>query len=162
MKTVVADASPLIVLATCSLLPVLRQVAGKIVVPATVFAECTVFRHKPGASALLQAKSAGLLKVHADGDAALLGEVPALDAGEIAALALALQLRHPVLMDERLGRRVAAVHKIPVIGSAGVLLAARQRGLIPAVRPFLKEWQEYGYFLSPSLVEAVLMRAGEA
>jgi predicted nucleic acid-binding protein len=162
VKRLVADSSPLIVLALSRLLEVLCEVAGEIVVPATVFDECTHHRHKPGALALSSAESVGLLTVHPDADASLLDDVFALDAGEKAALALARQLRQPVLMDERLGRQVAALHKIPVIGSAGVLLAAKRRGLIPAVQPILAQWQTHGYFLAPSLLTAVLTRAGES
>jgi predicted nucleic acid-binding protein len=48
-----------------------------------------------------------------------------------------------------------------VIGSAGILLAAKARGLLPAVAPILATWREWGYFLAPALLEAVLIRAGE-
>lgn len=162
MKLVVADSGPLIALASTELLDVLRQVAGSVVVPHTVFGECTRVPHHPGAQALLAAQGAGLLTLHPDGDASVLGPIAALDAGETAALSLALQLQAPVLMDERLGRRVAALHGIPVIGSAGVLLAAKQRGLIATIAPVLAQWQGQGYFLSERLVAAVLKQAGEA
>jgi predicted nucleic acid-binding protein len=161
MKQLVADSSPLIVLAVSGLLEVLREVAGEIVVPSTVFDECTQHRYKPGTLALLNAESARLLTVHPDADASMLDNAPALDAGEKAALVLALQLRQAVLMDERLGRQVAALHEIPVIGSSGVLLAAKRRGLIRAVKPILTQWQTLGYFLSPALLAAVPTRAGE-
>jgi len=162
MKLVVADSGPLIVLARSGLLEVLRQVAGEVLVPATVFAECTGDVRKPGAHAILVARDAGLLSVHADVAATALGNIAALDAGELAALALALHLKQPVLMDERLGRQVAALHQIAVVGSAGVLLMAKRRGLIAAVGPVLASWQAMGYFLAPALLQAVLARAGES
>jgi predicted nucleic acid-binding protein len=65
-------------------------------------------------------------------------------------------------MDERLGRQAAAAHGIAVIGSAGILLAAKQRNIIEAVHPILQSWQSLGYFLSPSLIATVLQRAGES
>lgn len=73
-------------------------------------------------------------------------ELSGLEAGELAAINLALVLRCPVLIDERLGRQVA-----------------RRRGLtvIPAVAPILDQWLESGYFLSAALIKAVLSQAGE-
>ncbi|MGB8843342.1 MAG: DUF3368 domain-containing protein [Aliidongia sp.] len=85
-----------------------------------------------------------------------------LDAGEIAALAMARQLGCPALMDETIGRKAAIRLAIPVIGSAGILLAAKQRGLIAEIAPILARWKGYGYFLAPTLLDAVLSRAGEA
>ena len=40
--------------------------------------------------------------------------------------------------------------------------AAKKRGLVPAVAPILDQWRQSGYFLSASVVKAVLDRAGEA
>lgn len=162
MKLVVADSGPLIVFARSGLLGLLRQVTSEVVVPATVYAECTREFHKPGARAILQAAQSGLLAAHEDVDPVpLFGEVPTLDAGETAALALAFTLGHPVLMDERLGRSVAALHRIAVVGSAGILLAAKERGLVERIAPILASWQSMGYFLSPGLMAGVLTRAGE-
>jgi predicted nucleic acid-binding protein len=85
-----------------------------------------------------------------------------LDIGELAAIRLALALRCPILMDERLGRQAAQRQGLTVIGSAGLLIAAKQRGLIPAVPAILDQSRRSDYFLSAALVQAVLKRAGEA
>ena len=37
----------------------------------------------------------------------------------------------------------------------------QRRGLLPAVAPILATWREWGYFLAPELLKAVLTRAGE-
>jgi predicted nucleic acid-binding protein len=49
-----------------------------------------------------------------------------------------------------------------VIGSAGVLLAAKRRGLLEAFGPILDALTANGDRLSTDLVRAVLIRAGEA
>lgn len=162
MKRIVADSSPLIVLARSGLIPVLKQVAGDVLAPATVFSECTADPERPGARAIIRAKEEGLIDIRPDVEVPWSeGAPPMLDAGELAVLALARDLGCPVLMDERLGRQVARLHDVPVIGSAGILLAAKARGLLPAVAPILTNWGEWGYFLSPELLKAVLARAGE-
>ncbi len=162
MKRIVADSSPLIVLARSGLVRVLGQVAGDVLAPATVFSECTAEPGKPGAQAILRAKGEGVIDVRPDAEAGWSsGAPPLLDAGELAALALARSLGCPVLMDDRLGRQVAGLYDIPVIGSAGILLAAKARGFLPAVAPILTTWRQWGYFLAPELLKAVLARAGE-
>jgi hypothetical protein len=163
MRRVAGDSSPLIVLALSGLIPVARQVAGDVLAPAAVFSECTIDPEKPGARAIIEAQAEGLIEVRPDAEATWPGgPLPMLDAGDLAALALARTLGCPVLMDERLGRQIARLHAIPVIGSAGILLAAKARGLVPAVAPILSTWQAWGCFLAPGLLKAVLARAGES
>jgi predicted nucleic acid-binding protein len=162
VKLVIADSSPLIVFARSNMLEILRQVVGEVIVPVTVYEECTGDINKPGARLIFQANKAGLITVHPDSLVPLpTKNMPMLDKGEISALALALELGNPVLMDERLGRQAAVAHGIAVIGSAGILLAAKQKGLIDSVQPILLLWQSVGYFLSPALIANVLKRAGE-
>ncbi len=165
MNRLVCDASPLIVLAKSGLIPVLTRLSGQIIVPQTVLAECTVEMEMPGAQAVHAAVKSGQIEERPDipWPRNIPGEDHArLDAGELAAIRLAAALQCPVLMDERLGRQAAKRSGVTVIGSAGLLLVAKGRGLIPAVAPILDEWRGSGYFLSASLVEAILERAGEA
>ena len=145
------------------MLVILRKVVGEVVIPQTVYVECTRDLSKPGARIISEACQNGLLSVHPDSGIALASSnMPMLDKGEISALALALELGEPVLMDERLGRQAAVAHGIAVIGSAGILLAAKQKGVIESVQPILFAWQGMGYFLAPSLLANVLKRAGES
>ncbi|WP_428663045.1 DUF3368 domain-containing protein [Reyranella sp.] len=165
MKLVVSDASPLIVIAKSGLIPVLTRLVKEIIIPGTVYAECTVDIALPGAQAVRTAVESG--QIHVRPDIARADGVPddglaGLGAGERAAIDMAVALDCPVLMDERLGRQMAKRKGIPVIGSAGLLLVARKRDLIPAVAPILEQWRQSGYFLSPSVVRAILERAGEA
>ena len=162
MTCIVADSGPLIMFGRSELLGTLRQVAGAILVPATVFGECTRETAKPGVQALFAAANLGSIKVEADPVSAPgLPHFASLDAGEIAALRLAHHLRCSILMDETLGRKVALRHEIPVIGSAGILLAAKERGLLTEIAPILVAWRGWAYFMAPALFDAVLSRAGE-
>lgn len=160
MKLIVSDASPLIVIAKSGLIPVLAGLAEEVIIPEAVYAECTTDIALPGAKSVQAAVAAGEIHVRVDPDDRT-AELSGLDAGERAAILLALELKCPVLMDERLGRQAAQAQGLAVIGSAGLLLAAKQRGLIPAVAPVLDQWRQSGYFLSASVVNAVLERAGE-
>ncbi len=84
-----------------------------------------------------------------------------LDAGETEAIALALEL-HPdaLLMDERLGRRLAQRHGLPVTGLLGLLVLAKNTGRISAVGPVIRELQDkgkcwFGYQLLTEVCAAV-------
>ncbi len=164
MKLIVSDASPLIVIARSGLIPVLNDMVEEVIIPETVYAECTVDLALPGAQAVRRAVQEGHVQVRSDDARAgqrLDEELTGLDAGELAAIHLASALQCPVLMDERLGRQAARRRGLTVIGSAGLLLGAKQRGLIPAVAPILDQWWRSGYFLSAAVIKAVLERAGE-
>ncbi len=88
---------------------------------------------------------------------------PRLDEGEREAITLALDTPGTLLLiDEIKGRAVATRLGVAVTGTIGVLLKAKQRKLIPAVRPLLDELRsQTNYHLSPALVAAALKAADE-
>ncbi len=86
-----------------------------------------------------------------------------LDPGETEAIALALEL-HPdaVLIDERLGRRVATRHGLHVTGLLGFLVLSKQRKLIAEVVPVIQELQAKGNcWFSHELLDEVCRSVGE-
>jgi predicted nucleic acid-binding protein len=84
------------------------------------------------------------------------------DAGETEAMLLYKQLSaDKLLIDDRRGRKVAKINQISTIGSLGVLLAAKERGLVVAVAPLLRKIEQSDIYLSPNLVATVLELAGE-
>ena len=64
-------------------------------------------------------------------------------------------------MDDKAGRAVARQLDIAVIGSVGVLVLAKRKGLLPHVRPLLEALIEGGYFLGSDLVREILRLACE-
>lgn len=165
-RIVVADAGPLIALARIDRLSLLAALYGSVVVPETVLTELRVESDRPGARVLSEALAEGVMQARAlpkyrEADMTRLCLV--LDAGEAAAILLAQELScRFLLIDERRGRAIARRRGIPVVGSAGVLLAAKRRGLLESVQPVLMELSCQGYRLSDALVSEVLRLAGEA
>lgn len=163
-RLLIADTGPLIIFARSGRLSLLRDTAKQILVTTTVRQECLARSDKPGATIILKAFEEGSLSLVDDVDiGAALGKTP-LDAGEKAAIALALSRNDPassLLIDEILGRGVARQYGLSVIGSAGILLVAKRRGLIDKLEPILGEWQQMGYWLKESLVTQILTAAGE-
>jgi predicted nucleic acid-binding protein len=159
MRLIVADSSPLIAFARSDHLGLLCAVVSTVHVPHTVFQECVHDLAKPGARRIQQAVVDGMIFCLPDAGLPSSLEVAPIDVGEKAAIALAIAQNCPILVDERMGRIVARRHDIDVISSAGILLAAKSKGLIPAVGPILGQWIDFGYRLSNQLVAEVLRRA---
>ncbi|HSS52115.1 MAG TPA: DUF3368 domain-containing protein [Thermoanaerobaculia bacterium] len=85
-----------------------------------------------------------------------------LDQGEAEVLSLAEEREaRLVVIDERRGRRFAERMGIPLTGSLGILLLAKESGLIESVSVWLSKLQEAGLFLAPSLIRKTLEIAGE-
>jgi len=58
-------------------------------------------------------------------------------------------------------RQVAETLRLPVTGTLGLLLDAKRRNLIPAVRPLLEQLDALGFRLASHTRAAVLKLAGE-
>jgi predicted nucleic acid-binding protein len=85
-----------------------------------------------------------------------------LGAGESEALALALEMRAGVvLIDDKAARRLAAVLGLQYIGVLGLLLKAKEAGLISAIRPRLDALRRLPFHIGSVLYESVLRDAGE-
>lgn len=163
MSCVVADASPLIALSRIDGLTFLETLYEEVLVPSRVFAELRIDGGLPGAKSLKSAHQAGWLKVIETGvDLDVLRSIP-LDLGEAEAIWLAEQrqdLRF-LLIDERRGRQLARQRGLAVVGTGGVLLIAKQQGLVPEVRSYLEKLHRIGYFLAPGLRDEILRLAAE-
>ena len=163
MKLIVADAGPLIIFGRTCGIGVIRAVVDDILLPPAVVAECTAQLTLPGAVAIRKAIEDGLLTVLDAVPVSGVGQdLLLLDEGEKEAITAAQARQCPVLMDEAIGRSVAKKLGVQSIGSLGILLAAKQRRVIPVVAPIIEAWRAGGYYLSDRLVVEFLNRAGEA
>lgn len=87
-----------------------------------------------------------------------------MDLGPGEAEVIALGLEKPdsrLILDDTLARRIARLHKLQVTGTVGVLVKAKQIGLLPAVAPALTALRKAGLWLRNDLVTEILRQAGE-
>jgi len=159
---VVSDTSPVLGLALIGRLDLLRQLYGSIAIPSAVHDEIVV----AGSAYREGAEIARLDWVHVGKAtnaiviALLLRE---LDRGEAEAIALALELKAGlVLLDEYKARRLAQYLGLPYSGLIDVVLEAKRRRLVPALKPVLDELIERARFrVGRKLYQRTLEAAGE-
>ena len=64
-------------------------------------------------------------------------------------------------MDEMRGRKVAKFHEVAVVGVLGVLIKAKQEGLIEKIGPLIDQLEQENYRLSKALIARVLQQVNE-
>jgi len=87
-----------------------------------------------------------------------------MDLGRGEAEVIALGLENPnsrLILDDTLGRRIARLQNLQFTGTVGVIVKAKQRGLVSAVLPVIVQLQEVGLWLSNEVVAEVLRQADE-
>ena len=139
----------------------LQQLYGQVYIPEAVVDE---LRRSGRRFASFDPTTYSFLIIESPTDAAKVRQFEEkLDPGEAAALVLALEkVADYVLLDERAARRMAQSLGLTVIGVLGVLLAAKKKNLIPAIRPLIERLsREPGFHLSPDVTSQVLKEAGE-
>jgi len=166
--TIVSNTSPLTNLAAIDRLNLLHQLYGEISIPEEVFKELIAISspeaktefplHKDRWKALPWLKIQNATNQHLVNS--LLIE---LDKGEAEAITLAIELEAEfALIDERRGRKAASRLGVKTVGLLGVLIEAKYRNLIPAVRPLLQDLEvRAGFWVGQELHRRVLREAGE-
>ncbi|HEY2294742.1 MAG TPA: DUF3368 domain-containing protein [Thermoanaerobaculia bacterium] len=159
---VVCDASPIIALSAIGRLSLLQQLYGQILIPEAVAEEVT--RGRAGQARADEIRAFDWITVKAVQDSVLLRSLHGeLDRGEAEAIALAVEVRAELLLiDEKLARRVALRLGLSMVGVLGVLLEAKTKGYLPAVRPVLDDLlTKAGFRVGTDLYALVLSTAGE-
>ena len=160
-KIVLADASPLIALARVGGLPWLRRLYKTISITKAVRGEATGARELPGALAIAAAVKQGWIRVLRQAWSE--PPLPLLDTGEASTLraAIALGSGTLVLLDDLQARREAQRLGIAMTGTAGIIVQARQAGLIAAAGPVFERLAQQGFHLGDDLRQAILVELGE-
>jgi hypothetical protein len=140
-------------------LDLLRELYGEVLIPQEVHTEFLAAERGPRQAALDHAPWVQTVPLANPQHARV---YVGLDEGEAAVLALAEErAARLVIIDELKGRRYAHRLGLPLTGTVGLLLLARERGLIDRLAPLLEELQEQGLHLGAALVDQALRVAGE-
>lgn len=159
-KPVVVNSTPLVAFWAIGRLDILRSLFGEIVIPPAVRDEFLSIEKESRRQALRVERWIRVVKLDNPNRT---GAFSNLDEGEAEVLVLAEELDASlVLIDERKARRYAERLNLPLSGTLGVILLAKEEGIITTVAPLLKAIQKAGLYLHEDLVEQVLKIADEA
>ncbi len=149
----VVNSSPLVVFERIGQFDLLRVLLNRLIIPPAVRREVFGAKQLPDwieERALSQPLASRIASAR-------------LGAGEREAIALALEMQATLLvLDDLAARRLAQSLRILIIGSLGLLLKAKQAGLIPAVRPLMEAMQSDEFHISDGLFAGILAAADES
>lgn len=156
---VIADSSALVALSVCDGVLLLDQLFGEVKVPQAVYDEVCITgkpESKPLAAYLQGRVCDVLVNIHIE-------KMNGLGKGELAAIGLYKQLSADLLLiDDARAKKVAYLNNLEVMGSLGVLLLAKQKGLIVAIKPYINRLRSSDIFISDQLLEKLLTIANES
>lgn len=162
MRRVIVNSTPLIALSNIGKIDLLQQLYHEIYIPQAVYNE--VSEKNDDAGKILE-KSLNWIKVikikHPENYAMYKAK---LHAGEVEVMILAQENPKAdlLIIDDNAAKKTAKFLGLKVTGTMGVLLKAKQSGIISNVAPLLEALKNNGFYISDSIVEMVLKQAGES
>ncbi|RAM48683.1 MAG: DUF3368 domain-containing protein [Hapalosiphonaceae cyanobacterium JJU2] len=158
---IVSDTSPISNLAAIGQLKLLQQLYGNVVIPTAVYQE--IINSGDTDPAVLAIKSVNWIQTLNITNTALFQTLQSnLDIGEAEAITLAVELNADrLIVDERRGRKEAIRLGLRVTGILGILLAAKQQGLVLRIQPLLDDLIANGFWIREELYAELLQLAGE-
>ena len=159
-RALVVNASPLILLARIERLDLLASLAKLLVVPEAVIREIQAGSDRDGTAGKIK-DLASILQVD---DRPVPDRIRFWDLGAGESQVLAHGLERPgmgVVLDDLAARRCARSLGLSMIGTLGVVVLCRHRGVISAARPVIEALREAGLRLKPALMDDALAKVGE-
>jgi len=157
----VVDSSALITLARIGRLPLLQQLASQVVAPHAVYEEVVGQRGRPGEVEVNQASWIFRQRVRDANRVAFLQTE--LARGESEAIVLAGEINADfVILDDARARQIAQRSGLRVIGLLGLLIRAKELGLIDAIKPLLDDMIKAGFYIGATVYRDVVEKAGES
>ena len=156
----IVDTSALLYLHLAGALGLFEALFARTIVPEAVWAELRAGAENgidvPNAGSMPWAISLSPRSDHLPHEAKHLGS------GELAVLRLGLErARAVVILDDAAARAAARSLALTITGTLGILVEAKRRGLIAAVRPTMDQIQAAGFRLDPATRKIVLSLVGE-
>ena len=160
INRVIVNSSPLIVLFKSSQAELLPQLFTEILVPLGVFEEVVLVKNLDAASRELS-NVPWIQRVETN---SIASEIATWDLGkgESQVLSLALEMKDlTAIVDDQAARRCGKTLGIATMGTGGVLVLAKRRGLIDSVIPRIQALRDSGLWLSDTVVNFIKQQAGE-
>jgi predicted nucleic acid-binding protein len=145
INTIITDASCFILFDKIGCIHILEDLYGQVITTPEIAAEYG--KRLPGWVQLQSVKNRNLLNTYAE----------MVDIGEASAIALAFEVVSPsLILDDLKGRNLADRLQLTYTGSIGVLILARQQGVISLLQPYFEKIKTTDFRIPASLLQALL------
>jgi predicted nucleic acid-binding protein len=159
MLKVVSNTTPLISLLKLNRLEILKALYTEIIIPTAVFREIENGKNKKYYQDLSKYNWIIITAIRNKHSTEYFLD---LDEGEAEAIILATEIDADlILLDEKLGRFHANDAGLKVTGTIGVLLKAKNTGIITKIKPLLIELTEKDVWLSNRLIKEICKLSNE-
>jgi len=159
MRKVVSNTTPLISLLKIGHLHLLESLYSTVIVPTAVWQEIEQGRQGPY---YVDLRTLPFIHIQSVINTDAVDYLTDLDRGEAEVIVLAREIGADlVIIDEKAGRSYAGHFNLTLTGTLGILLRAKQNGLIPEVKPLLEKLFSTGIWISKRVFDDVLALAGE-
>ena len=155
MKIVIADTGALLSLGHVGYVDLVEKVFGDFYIAWAVWKELNDYDHPEFDKSVLEGLETRVVKIKSKNYLSMV-----MDYGESVILYEEMGADY-LLIDDNKARAVAESLNINCIGSIGLLLKAKQKGLITELRPIFKHWISTGRYFSKSLLNKILVEHGE-
>lgn len=161
MRKVVVNTTPLITLSHVGQLDILKELYGEIIIPEAVYKELSVKEESICKKAV--DRSVDWIRVeNVKNQMAKTMYKTQLHDGEVEVMILSKEIAADiVIIDDANAKKHAKYLGLPVTGTLGVLIKAKQEGYVNELRPILSQMVEEGIYISQSLIDMCLKQVGE-
>jgi predicted nucleic acid-binding protein len=159
---IVSNTTPLIAFSSLQKLDLLQQLFGKIYIAQAVYNEATIAKKAKDNLGYEISQADWICPIKIKDTLAVEVLLDELDLGESETIVLAKEINADwVLMDEKKGRRKLTQLGLQKIGTLGLLLKAKEIGLLTEIRPDIEKLNRTGFNLSEKVIFSVLQQANE-
>ena len=159
MRRVISNTTPIVALLKIGHLHLLEGLYGQVIVPKAVWMEIEAGR---STKYYVDLSSLPWISIQALKGPERLTQFKDLDSGVAEVLALAQEIQADlVIIDEVLARLAAKHVGLCITGTLGVLLRAKEQGIISGITPLIIQLTEQGIWLSKALIQEILQLSGE-
>ena len=157
MKIVIADTGAIISLGLVGFIDLIEKVFGDFYIANAVWEELQNYENKN-----FDVNTLSLLKKHVVNIKSRNHLSVIMDYGESESVILYEEMKADyLLIDDNKARIIAESFDVNCIGSIGLLLKAKQKGLIKELKPVFENWLENERYFSKKLLNKILTQLGE-
>ena len=161
MRKVIVNTTPLIALAGIGHLNVLEKLYGEVTIPRAVYNEICAKPDTECAKQLQQALDWIAIEDIVNTEAKMYYKTQLHD-GEVEVMILAKEKKADlIIVDDNNAKKHAKYLGLPVTGTIGVLIKAKNLGIVSALKPLLERMLENHIYMSLALMQMCLEEVGE-